>query len=161
MTMPDNEVVSGQDAAARLRRLFVWLVLLGMLGLAAELVLLEHVESATQWIPLAVIALGFVAGAAVAARPGRGTVRLFQAAMAACLAAGALGVYLHYRGNVAFEREMDDSLRGFALLWAALHGATPALAPGALAHLGLIGLATTYRHPALRRPAGDSPEETR
>ncbi len=56
---------------------------------------------------------------------------------------------------------MDATMRGFALLWAALHGATPALAPGALAHLGLIGLATTYRHPALRRNAGDSFQETR
>ncbi|HEU0300235.1 MAG TPA: hypothetical protein VFR37_12290 [Longimicrobium sp.] len=157
----EDGAASGRDAAGRLRRLFLALVLLGMLGIAAELVLLEHVESATQWIPLAVIGVGLAAGAAVAARPGRGTVRLFQGAMAACLAAGALGVYLHYRGNVAFEREMDDTLRGFALLWAALHGATPALAPGALAHLGLIGLATTYRHPALRRPAGASFEETR
>lgn len=152
---------SGPDPADRLRRLFLALVLLGLAGMAAELVLLEHVESATQWIPLAVIAVGLAAGAAVAARPGRGTVRLFQGAMAACLAAGALGVYLHYRGNVAFEREMDDTLRGFALVWAALHGATPALAPGALAHLGLIGLATTYRHPALRRPSGASFQETR
>lgn len=161
MTAAEDGAVSGGDPAGRLRRLFLALVLVGMGGLAAELVLLEHVESATQWIPLAVLALGFAAGAAVAARPARGTVRLFQGAMALCLAAGVLGVYLHYRGNVAFEREMDDTMRGFGLLWAALHGATPALAPGALAHLGLIGLATTYRHPALRRPAGDSSEETR
>jgi hypothetical protein len=158
---PRDGAVAGHDPAGRLRRLLLALVLLGMLGMSAELLLLEHVESATQWIPLAVIALGFAAGAAVAARPGRGTVRLFQGAMALCLAAGVLGVYLHYRGNLMFEREMDDTMRGFALLWAALHGATPALAPGALAHLGLIGLATTYRHPALRRPAGDSFEETR
>jgi hypothetical protein len=156
-----GDVIGERDPAGRLRALFQALVLLGMGGMAAELLLLEHVESVSQWIPLAVIGAGLVAGTAAAARPGRGTLRLFQAAMAACLAAGALGVYLHYRGNVAFEREMDDTLRGFALLWAALHGATPALAPGALAHLGLIGLATTYRHPALRRGAGDPPEETR
>ena len=35
------------------------------------------------------------------------------------------------------------------LVWKALRGATPALAPGALAQLGLLGLLYTYRHPAL------------
>ena len=34
-----------------------------------------------------------------------------------------------------------------------LTGATPALAPGAMVQLGLIGLAYTFRHPALRSAA--------
>lgn len=153
------------DSGGGVRTLVLALVLLGMLGLAAELVLLEHVESVQQWIPLAVLAFGFVAALALLARPARATVRLFQAAMALFVAAGALGVYLHYRGNTEFELEMDAALRGFALLWASLHGATPALAPGSLAHLGLLGLAATYRHPALRRTSArgavPQPTETR
>jgi hypothetical protein len=67
------------------------------------------------------------------------------------VAAGVLGVYLHLRGNFEFERERDPSLGGSALLWEAMRGATPALAPGALAQLGLVGLAFAFRHPALRR----------
>ncbi len=35
---------------------------------------------------------------------------------------------------------MDDAADGLVLLWRSLRGATPALAPGALAQLGLLGL---------------------
>jgi hypothetical protein len=62
---------------------------------------------------------------------------------------GLLGVYLHYRGNVEFALERYPTLGGFKLMWKALRGATPALAPGALAQLGLLGLLYTYRHPAV------------
>lgn len=134
-----------------LRRLLLGLLLFGMIGLIAELALLEHVESVWQWIPLVALALGFLAGAALFLRPVPATVRTFQGMMAVFVISGVLGLYLHFRGNVEFEREMDPALHGLALVWEALRGATPALAPGTLAHFGLLGLACTYRHPALRR----------
>lgn len=149
--MPDIDGADGGMAGGALRRLLVAVVLIGMLGLIAELALLEHFESVWQWLPLAVLAVGFIAGAALLMRPGPGTVRAFQAMMAVFVIAGALGIWLHFKGNVEFEREMDAGMRGLALVWEALRGATPALAPGSLAHLGLIGLASTYRHPALRQ----------
>lgn len=140
----------GDAGGGALRRLLVAVVLIGMLGLIAELALLEHFESVWQWVPLAVLALGVVAGAALLMRPSAGSVRAFQAMMAVFVVSGALGIWLHFKGNVEFEREMDAGLRGLALVWEALRGATPALAPGSLAHLGLLGLVSTYRHPALR-----------
>lgn len=153
----DGERAAGTDGGAGeaglLRRLLLGLLLLGMAGLAAELVLLEHTESAWQWVPLVALALGFACTVAVALRPSARTVRPFQAVMAAFVAAGALGAYLHLRGNVEWELESDATLHGPELFWAALHGATPALAPGALAQLGLLGLALAFRHPALRRPS--------
>lgn len=133
------------------RRLLLGLLLFGMIGLIAELALLEHVESAWQWIPLVALGLGFVSGAALFLRPSPATVQAFRVMMAVFVAAGVLGLYLHFRGNVEFEREMDPALHGLALVWEALRGATPALAPGTLAHFGLLGLACTYQHPALRR----------
>ena len=151
--------VSGADPEpGRIRRLLLGLVLLGIVGLAAELVLLEHTEDTLQWVPLVALALGFVLALAVALRPSPGALRAFQGVMAAFVVAGALGVYLHLRGNVEFELESDPALRGFALIWESLRGATPSLAPGALAQLGLLGLTLTYRHPALRRrsPASDT-----
>ena len=42
--------------AGLLRRLLLGLVLLGSVGLAAELVLLEHTGSAWQWVPLVALA---------------------------------------------------------------------------------------------------------
>ncbi|HEX2208191.1 MAG TPA: hypothetical protein VHG93_10955 [Longimicrobium sp.] len=139
------------EGGGALRRLLIAVVLFGMVGLAAELVLLEHVESVWQWVPLVALGLGFASGAALLLRPSSATVRIFQGMMGIFVAAGVLGLYLHYRGNAEFEREMDRGIRGLELFWAALKGATPALAPGTLVHFGLLGLACTFRHPALRR----------
>lgn len=127
------------------------LVLFGSAGLLAELLLLEHYDEAYQLIPLVLLVGGLLSGLAVALRPSRRTVRAFQAVMAAFVAAAVLGLWFHVSGNAAFEREIDASAGGVALLWIALRGATPSLAPGALAQLGLLGLILTYRHPAIRR----------
>ena len=145
----DSAIAAGRDGPGPIRRLLMPLLLLGMVGLAAELVLLEHTEDTLQWVPLVALAVSFLLALAVAARPGRGVIRAFQAVMAACVVAGAVGFYLHMKGNIEFELESDPSLGGLELLVAALYGATPALAPGALAQLGLLGLVLTYRHPAL------------
>ena len=139
------------DLAAVLRRLLLVVVVLGALGLEAELLLLEHYESAWQFTPLVLLAVVPVSALLVWRRPSPATVRFFQAVMVLCVAAGAVGVFLHYDGNVEFELERDPSARGLVLLWRSLTGATPALAPGALAQLGLLGLVYTFRHPALRR----------
>ena len=142
-----------------LRPILLALVLLGALGLLVELALLEHFDSISQWIPLALLAV--VVGAVVGVHAWRGprSIRFFQAVMGLCVAAGAVGILLHYRGNVEFELERDGSLRGLALFWEAIRGATPALAPGALSQLGLLGLAYTYRHPSLRPSTDTLPEK--
>jgi hypothetical protein len=136
---------------ASLRQLLLALVFLGVVGLEIELALLRHAESATQWIAHVALMIGIVSTAVVFFRPGPTTLRVFQLVMLIFLAVGALGVYLHLRGNVEFALERDPSLTGTRLVWKALRGATPALAPGALAQLGLLGLLYGYKHPALAR----------
>ena len=125
------------------------LVALGSVGLLLELLLLEHFEDTPQLVPLALLVAALVASIALAVRPTRLTVRAFQVVMVALIAGAGAGLYLHYRGNVEFEIETDATLRGLTLIWAALRGATPTLAPGALAQVGIIGLILTYRHPRL------------
>jgi hypothetical protein len=134
---------------ASLRQLLLALVFIGMVGLAVELALLRHAESLTQWIPHVALMVGLLSTAAVYVHPGAATVRAFQVVMSVFLVVGALGVYLHLQGNVEFALERDPSLTGTRLIWKTLRGATPALAPGALAQLGLLGLLYTYGHPAL------------
>jgi hypothetical protein len=156
--MPSAPPIAPPDAPdpyAPLRRLLLALVVAGAGGLALELLLLEHYDSPWQWAPLALLALVLLVGGAAAVRPGRRLLRTFQGLMTLCAAAGVLGVYLHYRGNVEFERESDPTRSGLVLFWEAIRGATPALAPGALAQLGLLGLAVTFRHPALRSSPSD------
>ena len=41
---------------------------------------------------------------------------------------------------------MNPTAAGGSLIWSSLTGAMPALAPGTLIHLGLVGLLSTYRH---------------
>lgn len=134
---------------ASLRQLLLAVILLGIVGLQVELALLRHAESLTQWIPHVALMIGLLSTLAVYFRPVVPTLRVFQAVMLIFLVVGALGVYLHFQGNVEFALERAPSLGGTALVWKALRGATPALAPGALAQLGLLGLLYTYRHPAL------------
>jgi hypothetical protein len=133
---------------APLRQLLLALVFIGIAGLEVELALLRHAESLEQWIPHVVLLIGLLGTVTVYFHPGAATLRIFQAIMLMFVIVGALGVYFHYRGNVEFALERDPSLTGARLFWKALRGASPALAPGALAQLGLLGLVYTYRHPA-------------
>lgn len=132
-----------------LRRIILALIFLGASGMLVDLLLLEHFEDAWQWAPLVLLVPVIGLTVAVALKPIRWLLRAFQFAMLACILIGLLGLFLHYRGNVEFELERDPALRGFALFWETIRGATPALAPGAMVQLGLLGLAFTFRHPVL------------
>jgi hypothetical protein len=131
------------------RKLLLALTFVGIVGLEIELALLRHAESFSQWIPHIALMIGLLSTVAVYFRPARATLRVFQAVMLLFLIVGVLGIYLHLRGNLEFALERDPSLSGARLIWKILRGATPALAPGALAQLGLLGLVYTYGHPAL------------
>jgi hypothetical protein len=136
---------------ATVRQLLLALVVIGIVGLEVELALLRHAESFSQWIPHVTLFIGLLTTVAVYFQPGPRTLRVFQVMMIVFLVVGALGVYFHLNGNVEFALERDPSLSGVRLVWKALRGASPALAPGALAQLGLLGLLYGYKHPALTR----------
>jgi hypothetical protein len=68
--------------------------------------------------------------------------------MFAFIVSGAVGVGLHYDGNLEFERELHPKDSGMTFLMHVLAGATPVLAPGSMVLLGLVGLAHAYRHPS-------------
>ena len=134
------------------RRILLGIFLFGLAGLSVELWLLEHTEDAYQLIPLVLAAAAFAGAVALASRPSIGSVRLFQALMVLLLMSGVLGTYLHYQVTTEFQLEMDPTLRGWALFEKAIRAkAPPALAPGSMIQLGLIGLAYTFKHPATSR----------
>lgn len=132
-----------------LRRILLATLLLGLIGTEAELLLLEHFDGTSQWLPLILIAISLVTLAWYGISRGRASMRAVQAAMLLCVVLGAVGVALHLDGNLEFELEMSPGMAGFNLFRAAMMGATPTLAPGSMIQLGLIGLAWTFRHPAL------------
>jgi hypothetical protein len=135
------------DAA---RRILLGILVFGVIGISAELLLLSHTEHASQWIPLVLNDLTIVMCAVVAFRPTAAAIRLFQLVMLLMIVSGGVGMYLHLQANMEFQLEMDATLSGWALLKKSVVAkAPPALAPGAMTQLGLIGLAYTFRHPAL------------
>lgn len=133
----------------RLRRLLLGVFVLGLLGTSVELLLLGHFETWQQWLPLALLGLGLLAAVRVGRSPGRRSLVQLRGVASMFILAGFLGIYFHLRSNFEFERELDSSVRGFRLAWEALTGALPALAPGTMILLGLIGLVLTAGHPAL------------
>ena len=134
------------------RRVLLAILIIGLVGTAAELLLLDHDEEAIQLVPLALIAIAFVTIAWHALNPGGASLRLFQTVMVLFIVAGGVGTILHYRANVEFQREVDPSIAGRALLVKAMKAkAPPALAPGTMTQLGLIGLAYAYRYPSRHR----------
>ncbi|MBW3630138.1 MAG: hypothetical protein KY464_12670 [Gemmatimonadetes bacterium] len=148
-TAPDAEE-RPEGTGGTLRRILLALVHVGTLGLLAELYLLDHTGSLTQWIPFLCLLPGLASAASVALEPSPIRLRVFRGLMVGFVAAGLLGLILHFKGNMEFELERNSSLGGLGLVWESLRGATPTLAPGALLQLGLVGLAYTFRHPRLR-----------
>jgi hypothetical protein len=133
-----------------MHRLLLALLIIGLVGMGAELLLLRHTETVWELIPLVLIGWSLVTLAWLGISRGRGSVRALQATMGLFLIAGLAGFALHYQANMEFRLETNPSLSGWALLWAVLSGKTPpVLAPGAMIQLGLLGLVYTYKHPTL------------
>lgn len=134
------------SALALVRRFLLVILLFGMSGSLVELVLLDHHEDALQFIPLVLLAVGLALVPCHGWRQSPGTARAVRGLMYVFVLAGLAGIYFHYQANVEFQLEGDPTLAGRALLMKALGAkAPPALAPGTMVQLGLIGLAYTFR----------------
>jgi hypothetical protein len=147
-------MANGSDALRALRGMLGGMLALGVVGTLAELFLLEHTEDLWQLIPVVLLPVGVVALIAVTLKPGVVTLQIMQTVMGLIVVSGVLGVYLHYVGNAEFEREMYASIDGFELFWESLKGATPALAPGAMTLIGLLGLAYCWVAGQVRAEVG-------
>jgi hypothetical protein len=131
-------------------------VALGTTGMAVELLLIGHFADASQLIPLVLAAVALCVVGWVAARPSVAGLRVLQFVMLSFIGAGFTGITLHFNANAEFQREIDPSIGGAALFWEVVEAtAPPALAPGVMVQLGLLGLVYTYRHPALGRDPFD------
>jgi hypothetical protein len=149
-TTRDRGSSAAESGALRtVRRILLVTLVLGLAGTEVELLLLEHFEDWRQMIPLVLIGAALLVLVWHGVSKGAAAPVVLQVLMLIFILAGALGLTFHYRGNAEFELEMDPSVSGMTLFREALMGATPALAPGTMIQLALIGLAYTYRHPRL------------
>jgi hypothetical protein len=130
------------------------IVVLVMIGTGADLLLLQHYENGWQLAPLALVGAGLIMAAACAWGSRPGAIVAWRILMVLFIAAGVLGILLHYFGNVEFQKEIDPALSGWPLFVKVMTAkAPPALAPAVMVQMGLLGLLYTYHHPALSRAA--------
>jgi hypothetical protein len=133
-----------------------WLLaalVVGLVGTGIELVLLEHYETAVQFVPLVFIALALAVLTWHRVKGDALSIRALQATMVLFLMAGVAGVGFHLRGAAEFQLEIDPSQPRWDIFKKAMRAkAPPVLAPGLMVQLGLVGLAFAYRHPALDAP---------
>jgi hypothetical protein len=132
-----------------IRSALLAIFVLASAGILAELLLLEHFASATQFIPLVLVTLSLLLLGWFAATRSVASVRVFRLCMYLFLVGGTVGVFLHYNGNALFVLSVTPEMKGSQLFWKSITGVTPALAPGSLVQIGLVGLAWTFRHPVL------------
>ena len=139
------------DALPKVRRLILIVLVFGLVGTAAELLFLGHNQGLSQLVPIVLIASALiVVGWHVASRTPS-SLTAMRVVMVAFIASGAVGIVLHFNGSAEFQSEIDPSIQGIELFRKVLHSKTPpALAPGLMAQLGLLGLAYAYRHPTER-----------
>jgi hypothetical protein len=137
----------------KMRGALLALLVVFMLGTGLDLMLLDHHEGIWQVIPLALLAAGLVVSAWTLG--GRaGAITAMRILMVLFVAAGFLGIALHYLGNREFQLEMDPGLAGWPLFVKIVTAkAPPALAPASMVMMGLLGLIYTYQHPAFGRIA--------
>jgi hypothetical protein len=128
-----------------IRRVILGVLLLGMIGLFAELILLAHYADVKQLIPLGLLTTGISVIVIDRLWPREWTRLLLQFTMVFFMAAGLLGMVFHYQGSRAFQLEMDPSLSGTALMWKVLHAKSPpTLSPGMMIQFGILGLGYAY-----------------
>jgi len=127
--------------------------LLGLLGTGVELLFLGHTQGLSQLIPVVLLVMSLLVLGWHALERKSASLRTFQITMLLLVIAGIVGTGLHYQANETFEHEADPGLKGMGLLSKVMTGAAPALAPGAMIQLGLLGLVYCFRHPALEQPS--------
>jgi hypothetical protein len=131
---------SSEAVLTVVRRVLGLILVLAMGGTLIELLLIEHFEDTWQLVPLVLLALGLAALGWHSFAWTRMATRAFRALMMVFVLAGFIGVYLHYDGNVEFELEQNPNATRWGLFREAMMGATPALSPGVMIQIGLIGL---------------------
>jgi hypothetical protein len=136
--------------AATLQALRIYLlaiIALVLCGLELELLMLEHVNTPLQLLPVGFVGGGIASVLWSLISPNGTCLRILKGVLMACTIIGALGIAIHSAFYVSDKWNKAHGRRG-------LEREVPPLAPGAMLPLGLMGLACTFRHPLLEEEFG-------
>ena len=135
-----------------LRRWILGVLVLGLLGTATELVLLEHYEQPLQFVPLVLIVAAIAVLFWEFRRRDAASRRAVQIVMALFVLAGFVGFVAHFHGSAEYQLELNPDMSNWELLEKVLRAkAPPLLAPGMMLQLGLLGLAYVFSDSRFRR----------
>jgi len=132
-----------------MRLMVLAVFVLGVIGTGSELLFLGHIVGIDQLIPIVLLVMSLLVLAWHGLERKSASLKAFQITMILLVIAGILGTGFHFWANEKFELEGDPNMKGMALFAKVMTGAAPALAPGAIVQLGLLGLIFTFRHPTL------------
>jgi uncharacterized membrane protein len=143
---------AGADRIELLRSWILVILVLGLLGTVTELVLLEHYEQPTQFVPLVLIVAALATLFWEFRRRDMASRRAMQIVMALFVLAGFVGFVAHFRGSAEYQLELNPDMSNWELLEKILRAkAPPLLAPGMMLQLGLLGLAYVFSDSRFRR----------
>jgi hypothetical protein len=130
-----------------MRPLILAVLFVGLFGMGAELLLLQHTGSVWELIPLVLIGLALVILTWHAITEHPASVRAVQGIMGLFLVAGVAGIALHYQSSMEFKLETNPSLSWLGAVLGC-HVCENTASPGASAmiQLGLLGLVYSYQH---------------
>ncbi len=126
-------------------KLLIASLILLLFGTCSELLLLGHFEDNWQLVPVIILGIAIPVLAGIQWLGLRQLTLPFRGLMVAAILSGLLGVWFHLEANYEFEIEMYPTLKGWDLLSEIMTGAIPALAPGSMVAVGLIGILYTYQ----------------
>ena len=132
-----------------IRRCILAALMFGVLGSNIELLLIEHYEEVSQFVPIVLMGFALLVILWHGLRPSATNLRVLQVTMMLFLIAGTVGIVLHFRGAAEFQWELDPSQSVWNVFKKVMRAkAPPVLAPGILLQLGIIGLVYGHGHPA-------------
>lgn len=138
------------ETLTAIRSFLLGIIGLVLFGLELELLFLNHVKTPLQMLPVGLAGggLGMIVWHLVSPNPA--SIRILKGILCACSIVGALGMLIHNGMNAENHWRESHGLRpGF-------EEDAPPSAPAAMLPLGLLGLAYTFRHPALDERFGDN-----
>jgi hypothetical protein len=143
--------MSAQRLVERYRLFLLGLAAFLCLGTVTELILTEHTQEPLQFVPFVLCGLALVVIVAALFRPTRAALLSVRIMMGALVLGSLVGVYEHLESNKEILLETKPGLAPLDMLWRAVTGAAPLLAPGILVLVAVLALAATYAHPALEQ----------
>ena len=103
------------------------------LGTAADLALMGHYGSLPQYLPFALCGLGVAAAGVGSSKPAKNGRRFIWGVIGVMTLGAIFGLWEHIEHNYLFEAEIRPNAVLTELIREAVQGASPVLAPGALA----------------------------